>query len=157
MLATAQLTDHTQLLETLNTLLSFCKDGQQGFADAAENSSTSRVKSFMHKQEQNRSKLSLELIKLIEDYGGQADDSGSLIGSLHRVWLATKDIMTSRDDDALIQECIRGEEAALEAYENALESTLPFDVHEKIKHQKEQLETVKNELQELLASPARVS
>ena len=46
---------------------------------------------------------------------------GSAAAALHRMWLDTKALFASSTDEAIIQECIRGEEYAIEEYEEALE------------------------------------
>jgi uncharacterized protein (TIGR02284 family) len=47
---------------------------------------------------------------------------------LHRAWVDLKTAITDRDNLAVLEECERGEAAAVAAYENALREEMPGDL-----------------------------
>jgi len=53
--------------------------------------------------------------------------------AFHRGWMNIKSIMTG--DDAILAECIRGDEAAIENYQRVLKNNLPPNVLPVAKHQ----------------------
>jgi uncharacterized protein (TIGR02284 family) len=47
---------------------------------------------------------------------------------LHRGWVGLKAAITGKNETAVIDECERGEDIALAAYQNALKKHLPADL-----------------------------
>ena len=62
--------------------------------------------------------LQNEAIRLGEP---QPEDSSSFGGSLHRAWINLKSAITSQDDHAILAECERGEDSAVNEYKKAME------------------------------------
>ena len=58
-------------------------------------------------------------------HGATPQSSGSLAGSAHRAWVNVKTAVTSKDDLAVPEECERGEDVALKAYQKAMQDPLP--------------------------------
>jgi uncharacterized protein (TIGR02284 family) len=54
---------------------------------------------------------------------------------VHRGWIELKLALTSGDDHAILAECERGEDHAVEAFKKALEQELPSDVRQEVKSQ----------------------
>jgi uncharacterized protein (TIGR02284 family) len=66
------------------------------------------------------------------NYGRRdVDYSGSVMGAFHRAWMDIRTIVTQRDDQAILEEAERGEDAALAAYRKAMDHKppLPISVH----------------------------
>ena len=61
-------------------------------------------------------------------YGGEAKESGSASGAIHRGWVSLRAALTKKDDLAVLEEAERGEDSALKAYREASSSNLPIDV-----------------------------
>ena len=59
------------------------------------------------------------------------------MGTLHRVWVDLKTMLSNNDSVAVLEECERGEAAALMAYENALREELPGELRALLDHQYE--------------------
>jgi len=70
-------------------------------------------------------------------YFGETPETGTSIkGDLHHIWQDVKATFTGNSSEEIIEECIRGERAALEAYENVLvKQELPFAFQELIAKQ----------------------
>ena len=45
-----------------------------------------------------------------------------MAGALHRGWVSVKSALSTRDDKAVLEECERGEDAAVARYRKALKS-----------------------------------
>ena len=78
-----------------------------------------------------------ELNAEVRRYGADPDASGSVTGTLHRAWVNIRTALTSNDDLAVLEECERGEDAALAAYREALKEDLPKELTPLIQKQYE--------------------
>jgi uncharacterized protein (TIGR02284 family) len=77
-----------------------------------------------------------ELQTLVVEYGGKPDSGGSATGALHRGWVAVRGSLAGYSDQAMLEECERGEDAALARYRAALrEDGLPEAVRAVIARQ----------------------
>jgi uncharacterized protein (TIGR02284 family) len=115
-------------ISVLNNLIETCKDGQNGFQEAAESVQDSSLKSLFYEYSQQRAQFAGELQALVRDLGGDPENSGSLAASLHRRWIDVKSLVTGKDDAAILNECERGEDVAKNAYQDALKANLPANV-----------------------------
>jgi uncharacterized protein (TIGR02284 family) len=115
-------------VSVLNNLIETCKDGQNGFQEAAESVEDSSLKSLFYEYSQQRAKFAGELQALVRDLGGDPENSGSLAANLHRRWIDIKSLVTGKDDHAILSECERGEDVAKNAYQDALKANLPTNV-----------------------------
>lgn len=124
-------------ISTLNNLIETLKDGQKGFAAAAEDVPDADLKALFLKYSQQRTQLAGELQGLAKIHGeAEPTDSGSVAGAIHRGWIDLKAALASRDNHAILAECERGEDVAVAAYKKALEDTdLPADVRSIIESQ----------------------
>jgi uncharacterized protein (TIGR02284 family) len=115
-------------ISTLNNLIETCKDGQEGFQQAAEGVKDSSLKTLFYEYSQQRSQFVGELQGLVRDIGGDPETSSSIAGALHRGWINIKSAVTGQDDAAILNECERGEDVAKNAYKDALAADLPANV-----------------------------
>ena len=123
------------VISTLNGLIETCKDGQQGFKEAAEGVERSDLKSLFYEFSQQRSQFAGELQSIVQSLGGDPETSGSFAGSLHRGWINIKSAVTGKDDGAILNECERGEDSAKSNYKSALENKLPANIAETVQTQ----------------------
>jgi uncharacterized protein (TIGR02284 family) len=132
---TAATISNDDVISTLNGLIETCKDGQEGFKQAAEGILNSQLKARFYEYSQQRSQFTGELQTLVRELGGDPDNSGSVAGSLHRSWIDIKSIVTGQDEGAILNEAERGEDYAKSAYQKALEQNLPANVYSVINNQ----------------------
>lgn len=108
----------------LKHLLSICNDGKEGYKNAAENVDSADLKALLHTYSIQRAEFASNLKTCIQQCGGDPDnDEGGPLGALHRTWIDIKTAFTSNDNKAVLDACITGEKAAVEAYDKALEDT----------------------------------
>jgi uncharacterized protein (TIGR02284 family) len=123
------------IISTLNNLIETCKDGQEGFQQAAEGVQNSQLKTLFYEFGQQRARFAGELQGLVRQLGGDPETSASTAGALHRGWINIKSAITGQDDEAILNECERGEDVAKSAYKDALEENLPSHIADFVQRQ----------------------
>ncbi|ALW88389.1 PA2169 family four-helix-bundle protein [Deinococcus actinosclerus] len=117
------------VLDKLQYLLGTLRDGQKGFADAAEHATDPSLKSLFSERSAQRAQLASEVEAHIGRLGDKPREGGSVGAALHRTWLNVRDALTGRDDTAVVAEAERGEDVAVENYQDVLKAEgLPADV-----------------------------
>ena len=113
-----------KVLSVLKRLVEICRDGQQGYLEAAEHISNSELRSFFNQESLERARYAAELESELQRLGAPPTDAnGSVSGAIHRGWL---DLSASiAGDDAVLSVVEQGEDAAKKAYEEALNDELP--------------------------------
>jgi len=133
----------------LNDLIQTCKDGQQGFLEAAEQVKDANVKSLFLELSQQRSKFAGDLQQEVMRAGGDPETSGSTSGALHRGWIDFKAKFTGQSDAAVISEAERGEDVAVKSFEKALKENLPADLKNVVQRQYSQVKQAHDRVREL--------
>src|SRR5215467_15880110 len=104
----------------LNDLIETLKDGQEGFKQAAEGVSNPQLKSLFRDYSQQRSRFAIALQSEARSHGEtDPESSSSATGALHRGWINLKSAITGGDEHAVLAECERGEDSAVEEYKKA--------------------------------------
>jgi len=118
-------------------LVDISRDGLEGFKTCAEDVDDAALRMYF----QNRAQGCLEAVRTlsaeVRKYGGEPDATGSTAGALHRVWVDIKAAISKNDNVAVLEECERGEAAALIAYEDALREEMPGDLRALLENQYE--------------------
>lgn len=127
--------DRDAVLETLDDLLKTCRDGEKGFKEAAEHTRTASLATLLRERAQVCAHGADELVSLIHGMGGEANDRGSATGALHRGWLSARGSVGALSDLDMLEECERGEDAALARYRKALQQPLPAEAQAVVAHQ----------------------
>jgi uncharacterized protein (TIGR02284 family) len=111
-----------EIISTINGLIETLKDGQQGFREASEAVKDSKLKSLFSEYSLQRAKFAGELQNEAITLGDHnPEDSSSTAGAMHRAWINLKSAITSGDDHAVLAECERGEDSAVNEYKKAME------------------------------------
>jgi len=116
------------VIATLNALLQTTKDGALGFRSCAKDVKSAKLAPMFEASAQRCDTGAAELEAEIRKLGGQPATSGSVTGALHRTWTHVVASLTGMDEHAVLEECERGEDAAMRAYGAALEKDLPAEV-----------------------------
>ena|SRR5436190_3104431 len=111
-----------EIISTLNDLIETLKDGQEGFRQAAAAVNDSRLKSLFSDYSLQRSRFAGELQNEAITLGEHnPENTSSTAGAMHRAWINLKSAITSGDDHAILAECERGEDSAVNEYKKAME------------------------------------
>jgi len=137
------------VISTLNGLIEICKDGQEGFRDAAEGVERSELKTLFYEYSQQRSEFVGVLQGLVRNLGGDPETGGSVSGAIHRGWINIKSAVTGHDEEAILNECERGEDYAKAAYTEALKLNLPSNVADVLRQQSQTVLAAHNRVREL--------
>lgn len=122
--------------EVIDDLIETLKDGQEGFKQAAESVKDPQLKSLFSEYSQQRARFAVELrSKAQSPDDRESKMSGSAAGALHRGWINLKSAVTKGDDHAILAECERGEDSAVEEYRKALNDGLAAPVQEIVSRQ----------------------
>lgn len=116
------------IISTVNGLIATSKDGEEGYRKAAEEISDPQLQTSFLASSQACAAAARELQDLVRDFGGTPEQSGSLMGAIHRGWVDLRAAVSGRDDAAILSEVERGEEAARQNYADALKRELPDSV-----------------------------
>ena len=115
-----------EISNKLNELLVKNYDAEKGYLNASENVDSATLKIFFKRRATERSEFAKELRTEILQYGEIPEDSGSFKSTVHRNWMSLKSLFSSNDEEAILEEAIRGEKASLEEYDAILkDKTLP--------------------------------
>ena len=119
-----------ELVETL-------KDGERGFASAAEKLRDDRPEwsTTLQRLSEQRAGFRREIVALGHEYGEDVDESGSVAATLHRGWISLKDAMTGDDAGSVLGAAVTGEDHAVSEYEKALQHDLSSGFHEVVSRQ----------------------
>lgn len=120
--------ERDDLIATLNELIATSKDGEEGFHAAADNVENPVLRIFFMEKAERCREGAEQLQDIIREMGGSPARGGSIAGAVHRLWVTIRGTLSGMDDDRILAECERGEEAAARAYEEALNQPLPADV-----------------------------
>jgi uncharacterized protein (TIGR02284 family) len=150
--------DKDAVISTLNDLIETCKDGEAGFRTCAEDAKDAQLKTIFINRAQDCTKGAIELQAIVRSLGGDPETKSSVSGTLHRRWVDIKSAITGGDDQAILNECERGEDVAKRNYRNALDKVLPEEIrtvverqyqgvlrnHDQVKNLRDQMQTSRN-------------
>jgi uncharacterized protein (TIGR02284 family) len=120
----------------IDDLIETLKDGQEGFKQAAEGVKDPQLKAVFDEYSQQRARFAVELRSKAQSADERESEiSGSAAGALHRGWINLKSALTRGDDHAILAECERGEDSAVEEFRKALNNGLSAPVQEMVSRQ----------------------
>ncbi|WP_404390159.1 PA2169 family four-helix-bundle protein [Humibacillus xanthopallidus] len=133
------------LVETL-------KDGERGFASAAEKLRDSDHPAWATTLQglcEQRAGFRREIVALGDAYGDDVDESGSAVAALHRGWISLKDALTGDDAGSVLGAAVTGEDHAVSEYEKALEQDLSAGFREVVSRQHAAVVAARDEVKAL--------
>jgi uncharacterized protein (TIGR02284 family) len=123
--------------DVLHHLIDLCRDGERGFRAAANHVIDPTLKSLFAELAAERQRFAEALQPHLQRLGGLPDADGTSAGTLHRQWMALKGYAPGNHDHHIVAEAERGEQVALDAYEDALNGMLPPTVMETVEMQRD--------------------
>lgn len=127
----------------LNELLEKNYDAEKGYIHAMQNVDSERLKAFFKERAEERSRFAMQIRTQILTYGEDPKDSGSFSGTVHRNWMSLKALFSSNDEEAILEETIKGEKKSIEEYNEALElDNLPTSIETMLASQRNTIQNV---------------
>nr|WP_298998071.1 PA2169 family four-helix-bundle protein [uncultured Allomuricauda sp.] len=107
-------------LENLNDLIQKNLDAKKGYQKAAENIDNAALKIFFENRSTERGHFAQSLQSEMALYSKETETEDSFASKAHRAWMDVKVFFSGNNEEAMLEEAIRGEEAALSEYEEVL-------------------------------------
>ena len=147
---------NSELEKKLNHLLERNYDDEKGFTHVLEHIEHKGFYTLMEKSVGERNRFGHEIKAIMGDLGLKPEKGTSVEGDMHRAWMHFREIFSTNNDAAMLDEAIRGESHAEEAYEDVLKDTLLQKGHsdilrnhlESIRASKHGLEVLKRSVSE---------
>jgi uncharacterized protein (TIGR02284 family) len=116
------------VVDILNDLIENSRDGEYGFRTCAEEVKSAELKRLFSDRAASCAQGASELVQLVMAYGGKPAEGGTATGAMHRGWVHVKGAVGANSELSMLEECERGEDAAVARYRKALKQNLPADV-----------------------------
>ncbi len=134
----------------LNNLLTKSYDAEAGYKKAAEKVSNAGLKNFFNNRAQDRYNFGHEIKEEVRSFGQEVDKGTSFTADAHRAWMDIKAAFTTDNDEAVLEEAIRGEKASVETYNEVLaETSLPNSTRSLLEKQRNSIQNALNEVKTL--------
>jgi uncharacterized protein (TIGR02284 family) len=124
-----------EVVDILNDLLENARDGEYGFRTCAEEVKSPEMKRLFSDRATSCAQAASELSQMILAQGGKPAEGGTATGAIHRGWVHVKGMVGANSDLSMLEECERGEDAAMARYRKALKYNLPADVRGVVERQ----------------------
>ncbi len=106
----------------LNELVETLKEGEKGYAEALTDVEDADLKATFKEFALQRSGYINEIEDQMLKLNLNPDESTSVTSKVHRAFINLKGLVTGKDRAAILNECERGEEYAVKAYQTALKA-----------------------------------
>lgn len=116
--------ENTKTVEALQALIAITNDRLEGFrkVDRKIFEDHPGLDVEYEKMIRQSELMKSELSALVIGKGGDADQSPTLAGGIHRIWIDLKNSITGSEAKSTLENVVFGENAAITAYESALKS-----------------------------------
>lgn len=116
--------NNDKTISVLNDLLHITNDRIAGFAKVADKvwESYTDLRPAYDNMVAESWDMKQELVDLIISKGGSPEDTKSIAGAFHRAWIDVKNTLASDKDESTLENVVFGEKAAIDAYQDALDS-----------------------------------
>jgi uncharacterized protein (TIGR02284 family) len=116
------MTEHSDTISTLNTLIATTIDSITGYEDSAQNIDNERLREIFRQRANERQQVVEQLRSEVRRLGGDPEDGGSFLGKAHQRFEDLKAAVTGRDEKSIINEVERGEDYLKGKWQSALQS-----------------------------------
>lgn len=117
-------------IRVLNNLMQTNHDRIAGYEKAISEAGEMdlEIKAIFNKMIQESRQNNIELANEVTALGGDPAISSTIGGKIYRIWMDVKTSFSSDDRHAILDSCEYGEDVAVEAYEDALQSDAEMTV-----------------------------
>ena len=95
-------------------------DSKLGYSDTARRADDPRLQDLLGRIGESRVGMISVLSNTLEDLGIRPPLSGTFKGTLHRIWIGLRDLISNTDDVNMVSECERGESYLIGRVDEAL-------------------------------------
>lgn len=116
--------NNERTVSVLNDLLNITNDRIEGFSKVEDKvwDTYSPLKGDYDNMVSQSQTMKSELVSLIREKGGEPDNTTSAAGALHRTWIDVKNSFSGDKSESTLENVVFGENAAIDAYQDALDS-----------------------------------
>ncbi len=118
------MSNHDENTVTLNTLIATLIDSVEGYEKSASEVDNQRYAQMFMARAQERKQVITGLQGAVAALGGNPEDDGSVMGTIHRAFQSLREAVSTNDDTAIVAEIERGEDYLKGKFEMALESDM---------------------------------
>ena len=136
-------------VDLLNDLLQTCRDREQGYRTARDGVKDTALRQLFDSYVQQSIRFGHELEAEIRQRGEAREPGGTLAGAAFRGWMNIKAALTGGGESAVLGECERGEDVAVEHYQRALRHPLPDDLQALLSRQWSEMEQAHSQIRTL--------
>lgn len=141
---------HKDTVNVLQGILEKNYDAEKGYTKAMKDAKTTALKGFLQQQAAQRSRFATAIDYQLRQLNETPIESGSVTGTLHRAWIDIKSSVAGNDDEAVLEEVIRGEKASVEEYQDVLKNnTLSPTITEELQSQLGDIQSTLNRVKKL--------
>ncbi len=115
---------HKDTVNVLQNIIEKNYDAEKGYKKSMEDAKNPALKNFLKQQALQRSTFATAIDKELRDLGATPKESGSMTGTLHRAWIDIKSSVAGNNDEAVLEEVIRGEKASVDEYEDVIKNNM---------------------------------
>lgn len=127
---------HKDTVNVLQNIIEKNYDAEKGYKKAMTDAKNPALKNFLAQQAAQRSRFATTIDSRLRQLGETPKESGSVTGTLHRAWIDIKSSLSGNDDEAVLEEVIRGEKASVDEYQDVLQKhTLAPEITQELQSQ----------------------
>ena len=146
-----------ETIEKLQKLIRYNIDAYDGFKKSAEEIENPHLANLFRDLAQERSAMATELQEYVEWNNEEAEDDGSALAAVHRVWINLRGSLSGGDSHAILAEAERGEDYIKEAYEDVLKECPGSALNDVIQHQYARVKSAHDRIRDLRDNYAKKS
>ncbi|ELR73903.1 hypothetical protein C900_00067 [Fulvivirga imtechensis AK7] len=111
-----------KVLKKLNELLTRNYDAEYGYKEAVKDIKDSKLKKVFKTYVEQRNRFGHDIKGEIANLGEDPEKAKgtSVAGDIHRKWMNLKKVISSNNEEAILEECRRGEMVTWQDYNEAL-------------------------------------
>jgi uncharacterized protein (TIGR02284 family) len=143
-----------EVISDLKELLQLVNDGKEGYQSAAEATENEQLKALFLQLSGERIVYAAELKEHLAVHGADAEnESGGILGGLHRTWFNIKQALSSKEDKGILTAITTGEKAAIEKYDACIADYADHADHLKLlKEQRDGIQAALTEIEKQIVA-----
>lgn len=135
-----------KLANRLNDLLTYLHDSEKGLKECAKVIKKETLKPILMAESHERYAMIQSLESQLRSAGEKPTERGTVAGPMHRLYLDLKALITNGDEDVLLTEIKRGDNALINSYKEILREDLPLDLDRTLHAQLDHIQNVVKDL-----------